>query len=202
MGIAAVGISFQHCERDRDHDEAEQSEQALAIHGLAGCGANCRSNNPGRCEDSRASPFDGSEPGMHGKAESRVQSDSDGGRADRDMRRWDSDQIDEQGTARIDPPPPTRPSVKPIMPPEPTARAARSAVIAMSAPCCCAQADAAVSCRFQGIRANSFAMPHQPVAPANIKPAPTNAERPIKPGVTSTLSRTPSNTKLPAVNCT
>src|SRR3546814_4720568 len=45
-------------------------------------------------------------------------------------------------------------------------------------------------------------MPHQPVAPASISPAPTKAESANKPGPTRKPSATPSRTSPPAASCT
>ena len=42
-------------------------------------------------------------------------------------------------------------------------------------------------------------MPHRPVVPANISPAPTKAEMPKKPGATKRPSNTPVSTSAPAV---
>src|SRR5262249_20310669 len=56
--------------------------------------------------------------------------------------------------------------------------------------------------RFPGILSRRRAMPHVPVAPANVNPAPMKAARPRNHGWTSTPRPTPSSTTLPAMSCT
>ena len=91
--------------------------------------------------------------------------------------------------ARIEQPPPTSPRTIPTIPPEIAASRISSNVIA---------AQAAGVGRFHGRRCSSFAIPHQPVAPAKVKPAPTKAARAMNGGATNTASSTLAKINAPA----
>src|SRR5262249_47431210 len=56
--------------------------------------------------------------------------------------------------------------------------------------------------RFHGIFRSTSAIPPVPVAPAKVRPPPTNAGTPRNHGLTSTPSAVPARTRLPAMSCT
>ena len=56
--------------------------------------------------------------------------------------------------------------------------------------------------RFHGIFSRTSARPQVPVAPANVSPAPKNAEMARNQGLTSVPSVTPVSTMTPAISCT
>ena len=172
---------------------------------LAKCGADRGTGNAARREDKPAPPQDRTALGMNGQAKRCIQADGDSGSADGDVRRSDADDIDQErhgqdGSATAD------------QRQDGTDQAAREHGEQSGRGGQChrscssfgnanrqvrADADTGAS-RFQGRKASSLAMPHQPETPAKTRPAPTNADNHRKPGETSWLRTRPISTSEPA----
>jgi hypothetical protein len=83
----------QHRQADADHECPEQGKQSLAIERLAQLGTQRRTNHPRHREHAGAPPLHAAGTGMADQTGQRIDRDGDSGRADRGMRRPNTDDV-------------------------------------------------------------------------------------------------------------